>query len=202
MSLRRSVSNHASTRPKASASIVSNVVAEQGKVDAFHMTCIIMAQDCLPKLPAGVTKVWALTVYPSIFAYQEDQTATSRSTRQEALAMVPTHQFLMPESKRKSDDKLFPQSIELARHDDFREKRAKFHRWQEDIIEQQIQTDLVMAEIEDDPKQFEAIARKARIRHRIFAVRSKTRHQRRQLRRRRDGPRYSAAFFSQAGELS
>lgn len=182
--------------------MVSNVVAEQGKVDAFHMTCIIMAQDCLPKLPAGVTKVWALAVYPSIFAYQEDQTATSRSTRQEALAMVPTHQFLMPESKRKSDEELFPQNIELARHDDFREKRAKFHHWQEDIIEQQIQPDLVMAQIEDDLKQFEAIARGARIRHRICAVRSKNRHQRRIIRRLRDDPRYSVAFFGRAGELS
>lgn len=140
-----------------------HIVAEQGKVDAFHMTRMILAQECLPKLPAGVTKVWALAAYPSLLAYKEDQTAAVQSARQETLAMVLTHKFFVPESKGKSDNELLAQAIELARRDDFREKRAKFHRWQEDIIEQQIQLNEAVAEMEDHLKQFEVIARKARV---------------------------------------
>lgn len=141
----------------------NHIVAEQAKVDAFHMTRMILAQDCRPQLPKGVTKVWALAAYPSLLAYQDDQIAASKSDRQEALAMVLTHKFFVPESESKSDDELLAQAIELARRDDFREKRARFHRWQEDIIEQQIQPNEAVAEMEDHLKQFEAIARKARI---------------------------------------
>ena len=43
-----------------------NVVDEQGKVDAFHMTRMILAQDCRPELPKGVAKVWALAAYQPV----------------------------------------------------------------------------------------------------------------------------------------
>lgn len=141
----------------------SFIVAKQAKVDTLYMTRVILTQDCLPKLPKGVTKVWALAAYPSLLAYQEDQAIASKSARQEALAMVLTHKFLVPESRGKSDNELLVQAIKLARRDDFREKRAKFHRWQEDIIEQKIEPHEAVAEMEEQLKQFETIVRKARI---------------------------------------
>ena len=140
-----------------------HIVAEQANVDALHMTRKILAQECVPELPTDVTKVWALAAFPSLLAYQEDQAAASKSVLQEALAMVLTHRFFVPENEDKSDDELLAQAIKLARRDDLREKRAKFHRWQEDIIEQQIPPSEAVTEMEELLKQFEAVARKARI---------------------------------------
>lgn len=140
-----------------------HLVAERCKVDAFHMTRMILAQDCLPNLPKGVAKVWALAAYPSLLTYQADQPVASDAARQEALAMVLSHRFLVPEDESKSDNELLVQAIELARRDDFREKRAKFHRWQEDVIEQEIAPADAVAEMEELLKQFEAVTRSAQI---------------------------------------
>lgn len=140
-----------------------HIVVEQGRGDAFHMTRMVLAQDCRPQLPKGVTKVWALAAFPSLLAYQEDQASASKSDRQEMLAMVLRHKFLVPDGKGKSDDELLAQAVKLARRDDFRERRAKFHRWQEDIIDQEIAPADAIAEMEELLKQFETIARKARI---------------------------------------
>lgn len=141
----------------------SHIVAEQGRVDAFHMTRMVLAQDCRPQLPKGVTKVWALAAFPSLLAYQEDQASASKADRQEILAIVLRHKFLVPECKGKTDDELLAQAVELARREDFRERRVKFHRWQEDIIDQEIAPADAIAEMEELLKQFETIAHKARI---------------------------------------
>jgi hypothetical protein len=140
-----------------------HIVAEQPSVDALHMTRMILAQECRPKLPKGVTKVWAFAAYPSLMAYQKDQAEATKAERQEILAMVLRHRFLVPESEGKSDDELLAQAVALARRDDFKERRAKFHRWQEDIIEQEIAPAEAVAEMEELMQQFEAIAKKARI---------------------------------------
>ncbi|MGF6372634.1 hypothetical protein OKW40_005450 [Paraburkholderia sp. RAU6.4a] len=55
-----------------------HIVAEQAKVDAFHMTRMILPQDCRPQLPKGVAKVWALAAFPSLLAYREDQALASK----------------------------------------------------------------------------------------------------------------------------
>jgi len=49
--------------------------------------------------------------------------------------MVLKHRFLVPECEGTSDDELLAQAVQLACRDDFREKRARFHRWQEDVID-------------------------------------------------------------------
>lgn len=140
-----------------------HVVEEQAKVDAFHMTRMVLAQDCRPTLPRSVTKVWALAAYPSLLSYQEDQPAQLKSDRQENLAMVLKRRFLVPESKNKSDDELLAQAVDLASRDEFKERRAKFHRWQEDIIEQEIPPKEAVAELEEHLKKFDAVVRKTNI---------------------------------------
>jgi hypothetical protein len=137
------------------------VVGEQDKVDAFHMTRMILAQDCRPALPKGVAKVWALAAYPSFDAYQRDKKQTAGGDPQEALAMILSNQFLVPESPGKSDDELLKQAVALAQRDDFKEKRATFHRWQEDIIEQEIPPDKAVEEMEEYLKQYNNIVKKA-----------------------------------------
>ncbi|AJG20752.1 hypothetical protein RR42_m3384 [Cupriavidus basilensis] len=140
-----------------------HIVEEQATVDALHMTRMILAQDCRPQLPKGVTKVWAFAAFPSLLAYREDQALASSPGRQEILAMVLRHKFFIPGTKGKSGDELLSQAVELAGRDDFREKRARFHRWQEDIIEQQIEPEQAVEEMEGHLKQFEVIARKAKV---------------------------------------
>lgn len=138
-----------------------NVVEEQGKVDAFHMTRKILAQDCLPILPKGVTKVWALAAYPSLHSYHDDAGLETDEARRQRLAMVLTYQFLVPEDAGKSDEELLRKAVELARRDDFKEKRAKLHRWQEDIIEQEIPPDKAVEEMEDYLKQYHKVVEQA-----------------------------------------
>ncbi|SAL52347.1 hypothetical protein AWB70_04333 [Caballeronia cordobensis] len=140
-----------------------HIVTEQASVDAYHMTRMILAQDCRPQLPEGVTKVWAFGAYPSLMAYQKDHAEATNAEGQEILAMVLRHRFLVPESEGKSDDELLAQAVALAKRGDFKEKRARFHRWQEDVIEQEITSADAVAEMEELVRQLEAITRKARI---------------------------------------
>lgn len=138
-----------------------NVLNEQGKVDPFHMTRMILAQDCRPELPKGVAKVWALAAYPSFNAYQEDENQKTREEQREKLAMVLTHQFLVPEDRGKSDDEMLKKAVELAKRDDFKEKRSKFHRWQEDIIEKEIPESKAVEEMEEYLGKYNGVVKQA-----------------------------------------
>ncbi len=137
------------------------VVEAQSKVDAYYMTRTVLALDCRPELPRGITKVWAMAAYPSVFAYQEDTAQATDEEKREKLAIVLTHQFLVPENPDLSDDEMLKQAVELARRDDFREKRATLNRWQEDIIEQDIPPDKAAEEMEEYLRQYNNVVQKA-----------------------------------------
>ncbi len=84
---------------------------------------MLLAHDFLPELPNDVVKVWALAAYPSFNAYQEDTNLESPEAQREKLAMVLTHQFLVPEDAGKSDEELLKKAVQLSHRDDFKEAR-------------------------------------------------------------------------------
>ena len=141
--------------------------AKQSNLDPFHVTRTLLAHEFLPDLPKGVSKVWPLAAYPSFNKYQEDTALETRrrkkakERRQEKLVMVLSHRFLVPKDSRKSDTKLLEQAVNLAARDDFKEKRAHFYKWQEDIIENDISDTKAIEEMEESLKKYNEVVRKA-----------------------------------------
>jgi len=145
------------------AAFDANNLAEAKKtdLDPMYVTRMLLAQDFPPEMPKGVF-AWPIAAYPSCAEYHEDLAREGTNERRERLAIVLTHRFLIPEDPGKSDDEMLKTAVELAGRDDFKEKRAKFHQWQEDIIENGIPDAKAVEEMEDYVKRFEDVAKKAK----------------------------------------
>jgi hypothetical protein len=131
-------------------------------LDPLYVTRMLLAQDFLPEMPRGVT-AWPIAAYPSCHDYREDIVHDTTEERKERLAMVLTHRFFVPEEPGKSDLEMLKRAVELAKRDDFKEKRAKFHQWQEAVIQDgRIPDAKAVEEMEDYVKRFGEVAKKAK----------------------------------------
>lgn len=137
------------------------IMGEQVQADPFYWTRKILAQDFRPRLPKGVSKVWALAAYPAFDAYRGEARQATGEEMNEALVVLLTNRILVPECSGESDDEMLERAVRLADREDFKEKRAKLHRWQEDVVEQQIPPDKAVEEMEEDLKQYNAIVERA-----------------------------------------
>jgi hypothetical protein len=81
--------------------------------------------------------------------------------RREKLAIVIKHWFLVPNDRKKSDEELLKQAVETAQRDDFKEKRAAFYKWQEDVIEQETLDDKAIEEMEKHLKKYQEVVQSA-----------------------------------------
>jgi hypothetical protein len=148
---------------KAAAFATNNLAeAKKSNSDPMYVTRMLLAQDFLPPMPEGVY-AWPIAAYPSCSDYREDLARNPAVERQERLAMVLTHRFLVPESPGSTDQEMLKKAVGFAKRDDFQEKRLKFYRWQEDIIEKGIPDEKAVEEMEQHLKNFEDIARKAKM---------------------------------------
>jgi hypothetical protein len=133
----------------------------------YEITKQLLEKKYLPDLPYGVSKVWAMAAFSSYNRYQEDQQKQDgdkeKDVREEKrkLAMVLTHRFLVPDDAGKPDDQLLREAIELARRDDFKEKRTNFYKWQENIIEEGITDKKAIEEMEVYLEQYNQVVKAA-----------------------------------------
>jgi hypothetical protein len=135
--------------------------ARQTKVDPLYVTRMLLAKDFLPEMSKGVI-AWPIAAYSSCKDYREDVARQSPEERKQSLAMVLTHRFFVPEEPGKSDEEVLRKAVQLAKRDDFQEKRAKFHEWQEAIIRDGIPDAKAVEEMEEYLEHFDAIAKKAK----------------------------------------
>ena len=129
--------------------------------DPFYVTRTLLSADMLPRLPKGVSKVWAVAAYPSANVYKKDYTREARKERQETLGLVLTQRFLVPKATGKSYRETLKKAVKLASRDDFKEKRAQLYRWQEQIIENDIPNDEAVEEMEQYLKQYNDVVNHA-----------------------------------------
>jgi hypothetical protein len=134
---------------------------QQRNQDPYYLTRMLLGAEFLPKLPKGVSKVWAIAAYPSASAFRQDYTEDTRKRRGEMLGLVLANRFLVPKASGKSDKDLLKQAVSLASRDDFREKRAKLYQWQESIIENDISDDKAVEEMDHYLEQYNNVVRKA-----------------------------------------
>jgi hypothetical protein len=133
----------------------------------YELTKSLLSTTFLPDLPKGVSKVWAMAAYTSCKGYEEDiqneRDLRGQSTQEqkEHLAMVLSHRFFIPHDPKKSDQQLLKDAIKLSKQDDFKEKRANFYKWQDDIIEQGITDKKAIEEMEQYLGQYNEIVKKA-----------------------------------------
>ena len=147
---------------KAAAFDADNLAqAKAAKVDSLYITRMLLAQDFLPEMPKGVI-AWPIAAYASCKDYRKDKARQTPAERKESLAMVLTHRFFVPEEPGKSDEEMLTKAVLLAQRDDFQQKRAKFHEWQDGIIRDGIPDAKAVEEMEDYLRQFDDIAKKAK----------------------------------------
>jgi hypothetical protein len=137
--------------------------AIDSKIDLLYMTRSVLANERLPKLPPGVSKIWPIAAYPAFYNYKEERTQKAIENKEEELAMMLSQRFLVPDDDGKSDDELLLQAIQLSSDDDFRKKRQALFEWQDGIIEQKIPAELAIKEMEDLLTQYNEILRKSRL---------------------------------------
>jgi hypothetical protein len=130
--------------------------------DPYAITRGLLGQEFRPPLPKGVRSVWTVAAYSSLKDYQDDAKLETEADRRDRLAMVLKQRFFVPEEAGKTDEEMLKTAVDLANRDDFKEKRAKLHRWQEDIIENGIPDAKAIEEMEDYLKQFDEVVKKAR----------------------------------------
>lgn len=82
------------------ASDISEKQVKKHKGDPYYNSRLLLTTDLLPDKPANVSMVWPMAAYPALEAYTNDHKETSN---RENLAMLLSHQFLVPEDTHKSD---------------------------------------------------------------------------------------------------
>src|SRR5438034_5530850 len=101
----------------AAFDVVNLTNARQANVGGLGLTRILLTQECLPELPKGVQKAFAVAAYPSAYKYRKDialeteQRKQAKQEQQETLAFVLSHRFFMPKRSGKSDKELLKQAI-------------------------------------------------------------------------------------------
>jgi len=146
---------------KAAAFDTANIEkARQMNTDPLCVTRMLLAHDFLPPTPKGIPPL-ALAAYPSRKAYQDDSDGEAKEGRKKNLAMVLAHEFFVPEDPGKSDEDMLKQAVELAKRDDFKEMRATFNRWQEDVIEKGISANKAVEEMEEYLKEYNDVVKQA-----------------------------------------
>lgn len=139
---------------------ITNAIANN--VDLLYVTRAVLANERLPQLPPGVSKIWPMAAYPAFYNYEEDQKQRAIENKSEELVMRLSQRFLVPDDDSQNDDELLQEAIELSSRDDFREKRQALYQWQDDIIEQQIPAEVAVAEMEDLLTQYNDVIKKSR----------------------------------------
>ena len=124
--------------------------------DPLYITRMLLTHEFLPELPQDVTSVLAVAAYPSRDACQKEvkfsilQNPPSEAVqaRRERLGYLLRYRFLVPSGDGRTDMDLLREAVDLAAKDDFQEKRAVIHEWQEDVISKGIPDDRAMREME------------------------------------------------------
>jgi len=102
--------------------------------DAFRMTRDVLLAD----LPAYVTGVEAVSVYPSLDELSQEVGLQPSAYPEELpggmLCAVLTREFLVPNNPKRSDLDLLREAVDLAGDSDFRRKRESFWRWQREFL--------------------------------------------------------------------
>ncbi|CAM2169989.1 conserved hypothetical protein [Paraburkholderia sacchari] len=121
-------------------------------MDPFEMTSLLLRDEFRPALPKGVSKAWTVAAYNSLDSLEEDlsQRIDDRGAR---LAMTLRHHFFTPTG---SDPKheMLKRAVDLSNQDKFRNRRARFYEWQEEIIEEQISEEKAIEELDQRLAQY------------------------------------------------
>src|SRR6266496_1084446 len=123
--------------------------------DPLYITRMLLTHEFLPELPPDVTSVRAVAAYPSRGACQKEvpfsvlQNPPSEAVqaRRERLGYLLCYRFLVPSGDGRADMDLLREAVDLAARDDFQEKRAVVHEWQEDVISKGIPDDRAIREM-------------------------------------------------------
>jgi hypothetical protein len=128
-------------------------------IDPFCMTRMLVATDFKPALPSGVTKAWTVANYPATAAF-EDELGVADPGRQVRLAAVIRHRFLTPRAQD-PDHELLRKAVELSTSSDFRKKRAALYRWQEQVIEEDVEENRAVEEMEALVAEYNAVVERS-----------------------------------------
>jgi hypothetical protein len=154
---KQQIFENAFTTTRAASFDIKHIVK---KPDGYEMTRKLLTKEFLPELPYGVSKVWAVTAFPSLVKYQKASKNQQTPQYEEELAMVLSNRFLIPEDPGKSDDELLKKAVQLSKREDFKENRIKFYKWQEDIIEQGITDKKAIEEMEQYLQKYNEVVKK------------------------------------------
>jgi hypothetical protein len=86
-----------------------------------------------------------VAAYPSAKAFERE--AKRDGAQRAQLGLILRHRFLTPTAPDPEHEQL-KRAADLSRSDDFKKKRARFYKWQEEIIEKEIAPDRAVAELE------------------------------------------------------
>jgi hypothetical protein len=126
----------------------------------FGLTRQLLAGDWRPPAPPGV--------FPEaiVAAYQSSEAAAREwpqnpPTRREKLTLGIAHRFLHPNSAKGTDLDRLRASVALAADDDFKKKRARMYRWQDDILRSGVPDAQALEEMAEYVSEYNAIVQKA-----------------------------------------
>jgi len=133
-------------------------------LDPFRMTQTLLATDFKPALLSGMTKAWIVANYPATLAFNDDLGAANAGGQVRLAAMI-RHRFLTPREPDPNQE-LLKKAVELSSSPDFRKKRGALYRWQEQVIEDDVEEHRAVDEMEALVTEYNAAV--ARSFHRVI----------------------------------
>jgi len=100
----------------------------------YGLTRRLLATELMPPPPTGVIPVSIVAAYPSVAAVEEEWIPNEDQECRESLTIAIAHEFVVPESRGKTERELLQEAVDLADDADFKRKRARMYEWQEDVI--------------------------------------------------------------------
>jgi hypothetical protein len=116
-------------------------------LDPFEMTAELLKDEFSPALPKGVAKAWKVAAYASAHDFEDDIRSIRPGTQRRLAAKIRTR-FLTP-AESDPNHELLKRAVDLVNTDDFRCKRSAFYKWQENIIEENIEDEKAVEELSE-----------------------------------------------------
>jgi hypothetical protein len=137
------------------ASVVS------GEANKLHWTRQLLAGELRPEAPVGVIPVSVVATYPSVDAAEQDWVENPADQPRAVLTAALAHSFLVPAPRGRGDLELLRDAVALADEEDFQQKRARMHAWQDDVLQKGISTPKAVEEMAQYVEEYNAATKKA-----------------------------------------
>jgi hypothetical protein len=135
-------------------------------IDPFEMTAELLKYEFSPALPQGVAKAWKVAAYSSGEAFEgdirsirDDAVRSKRCELQRRLAAEIRTRFLTP-AEPDPNHELLKRAVDLVNTDEFRLKREAFYKWQENIIEENIEDEKALEELAQLLDEYNTVTKK------------------------------------------